>query len=180
MNLGKKIAIGIIGIIAIPLVLAIFLPSTYQVERSIDIGKSATEVFSYIRLLKNQDQYSVWAKRDPNMKKIFTGVDGTVGFISRWESQVKDVGVGEQEIKMINADALEMQTELRFYEPFEGTERSYMKVSSLDPKKSKVIWGFDGSMPYPFNLTLLFMNFEEMIGNDFEEGLSNLKSVLEK
>ncbi|TGL51493.1 polyketide cyclase [Leptospira kemamanensis] len=180
MNLGRKIAIGIIGIIAIPLVLAIFLPSSYQVERSIDIGKPANEVFAFIRLLKNQDQYSVWAKRDPEMKKIFQGEDGTVGFVSRWESQVKDVGVGEQEIKMINTDALEMQTELRFFEPFEGTERSYMKVSSLDPKKAKVIWGFDGSMPYPFNLMLLFMNFEEMIGNDFEEGLSNLKSVLEK
>lgn len=180
MSLGRKISIGIIGIIAIPLVLAIFLPSSYQVERSIDITKPADEVFSFIRLLRNQEKYSVWAKRDPNMKKIFQGEDGKVGFISRWESQVKDVGVGEQEIKMINVDSMEMQTELRFYEPFEGTERSYMKVSSLDTKKSKVIWGFDGTMPYPFNLMLLFMNFEELIGNDFEEGLSNLKAVLEK
>ncbi|XDD42437.1 SRPBCC family protein [Leptospira sp. WS60.C2] len=180
MSLGRKISIGIIGIIAIPLVLAIFLPSSYQVERSIDITKPADEVFSFIRLLRNQEKYSVWAKRDPNMKKTFQGEDGKVGFISRWESQVKDVGVGEQEIKMINVDSMEMQTELRFYEPFEGTERSYMKVSSLDTKKSKVIWGFDGTMPYPFNLMLLFMNFEELIGNDFEEGLSNLKAVLEK
>ncbi len=180
MSLGRKISIGIIGILSFPLVLAVFLPSSYQVERSIDITRPADEVFEFIRKLKNQDQYSVWAKRDPNMKKIFTGEDGTVGFVSRWESEVKDVGVGEQEIKMINADALEMQTELRFFEPFEGTDRSYQKVSSLDTKKSKVIWGFDGSMPYPFNLMLLFMNFEEMIGKDFEEGLSNLKAVLEK
>lgn len=180
MTLGKKISIGIIGIIAIPLVVAIFLPTGYQVERSIDINKSAQDVFSYIRMLKNQDQYSVWAKKDPNMKKIYKGQDGTVGFISRWESLEKDVGTGEQEIKMINVDALEMETELRFFEPFEGTERSYMKVSSLDQKKSKVIWGFDGSIPYPSNLMLLFMNFEEMIGKDFEEGLSNLKVVLEK
>lgn len=180
MTIGRKISIGIIGIIAIPLVVALFLPSQYQVERSIDIAKPASDVFAYIRLLKNQDQYSVWAKKDPNMKKIYTGQDGTVGFISRWESLDKEVGIGEQEIKMINVDALEMETELRFFEPFEGTERSYMKVSSLDQKKSKVIWGFDGSMPYPSNLMLVFMNFEEMIGKDFEEGLSNLKVVLEK
>ncbi|XDD53875.1 SRPBCC family protein [Leptospira sp. WS4.C2] len=180
MTIGRKISIGIIGIIAIPLVVALFLPSQYQVERSIDITKPASDVFVYIRLLKNQDQYSVWAKKDPNMKKIYTGQDGTVGFISRWESLDKEVGIGEQEIKMINVDALEMETELRFFEPFEGTERSYMKVSSLDQKKSKVIWGFDGSMPYPSNLMLVFMNFEEMIGKDFEEGLSNLKVVLEK
>ncbi|EKJ86823.1 polyketide cyclase/dehydrase/lipid transport protein [Leptospira meyeri] len=180
MTLGRKISIGIIGIIAIPLIVALFLPTGYQVERSIDINKPASDVFAYIRMLKNQDNYSVWAKKDPSMKKIYTGQDGAVGFISRWESLDKEVGNGEQEIKMINADALEMQTELRFIEPFEGTERSYMKVSSLDQKKSKVIWGFDGSMPYPSNLICLFMNFEELIGKDFEEGLSNLKVVLEK
>ncbi|MBM9548661.1 SRPBCC family protein [Leptospira sp. 201903074] len=180
MTLGRKISIGIIGIIAIPLVVALFLPTQYQVERSIDINKQASDVFAFIRMLKNQDQYSVWAKKDPSMKKIYTGQDGAVGFISRWESLDKEVGIGEQEIKMINVDALEMETELRFFEPFEGTERSYMKVSSLDQKKSKVIWGFDGSMPYPSNLMLVFMNFEEMIGKDFEEGLSNLKVVLEK
>ncbi|TGL38968.1 SRPBCC family protein [Leptospira perdikensis] len=180
MTLGRKITIGIIGIIAIPLIVALFLPTQYQVERSIDISKPASDVFEYIRMLKNQDQYSVWAKKDPNMKKIYTGQDGTVGFISRWESSDKEVGTGEQEIKMINVDALEMQTELRFIEPMEATEKSYMKVSSLDQKKSKVIWGFEGSIPYPSNIICLFMDFQELIGKDFEEGLSNLKVVLEK
>ncbi|MCW7468745.1 SRPBCC family protein [Leptospira kanakyensis] len=180
MTLGKKISIGIIGLIAIPLIVALFLPTGYQVERTIDIAKPASDVFDYIRMLKNQDQYSVWAKKDPSMKKIYTGVDGSVGFISRWESMDNEVGTGEQEIKMINVDALEMQTELRFIEPMEATEKSYMKVSSLDQKKSKVIWGFEGSIPYPSNLICLFMNFEELIGKDFEEGLSNLKVVLEK
>ncbi|MBM9592509.1 SRPBCC family protein [Leptospira sp. 201903075] len=180
MTLGKKISIGIIGIIAVPLIVALFLPTHYQVERSIDIAKPASDVFAYIRMLKNQDQYSVWAKKDTNMKRIFTGQDGSVGFISRWESLDSEVGTGEQEIKMVNADTLEMETELRFLEPMEATERSYMKVSSLDQKKSKVIWGFDGSVPYPSNLICLFMDFQELIGKDFEEGLSNLKVVLEK
>lgn len=98
MTLGRKISIGIIGVIAIPLIVALFLPTQYQVERSIDIGKPASDVFAYIRMLKNQEQYSVWAKKDPNMKKIYTGQDGTVGFVSRWESLDKEVGTGEQEI----------------------------------------------------------------------------------
>ncbi|PJZ47238.1 SRPBCC family protein [Leptospira brenneri] len=180
MTLGRKISIGLIGLVAIPLIVALFLPTQYQVERTIDINKPASEVFDFIRMLKNQDKYSVWAKKDPNMKRIFTGQDGNIGFISRWESSDQEVGTGEQEIKMVNADALEMQTELRFIEPMEATERSYMKVSSLDQKKSKVIWGFDGSIPYPSNLICLFMNFDELIGKDFEEGLSNLKVVLER
>lgn len=38
----------------------------------------------------------------------------------------------------------------------------------------------DSSMPYPFNLMLLFMDMEEMIGNDLQTGLENLKLVLEQ
>ena len=39
---------------------------------------------------------------------------------------------------------------------------------------------FDGKMNYPMNLMLLFMNMDKMIGKDFESGLKNLKTILEK
>ena len=42
-----------------------------------------------------------------------------------------------------------------------------------------VKWGFNGKMAYPMNLMLLFMNMEKMLGSDLEEGLANLKVVLE-
>ena len=36
---------------------------------------------------------------DPNIKTDFRGTDGTVGFISAWDSNnIKNVGKGEQEI----------------------------------------------------------------------------------
>jgi len=35
-------------------------------------------------------------------------------------------------------------------------------------------------MKYPINLFLLAMNMEGMVGNDFENGLNNLKTVLKK
>jgi len=34
-------------------------------------------------------------------------------------------------------------------------------------------------MPYPMNAMMLFMNMEESIGNDFEQGLLNLKRLVE-
>jgi len=36
-----------------------------------------------------------------------------------------------------------------------------------------------GHMNYPMNLMLLFMDMEQMIGKDFDQGLANLKTVLE-
>jgi hypothetical protein len=43
-----------------------------------------------------------------------------------------------------------------------------------------VKWGFDGKMNYPMNLMLLFMDFDAMLGKDMEQGLSNLKMIVEK
>src|SRR5690606_7302599 len=101
MKIVKKILIVLAIIIAIPLIIALFVKKDYAVQREVTIDKPKQEVFDYIKYLKNQDNYSKWNKIDPEMKKSYKGTDGTVGFISRWESNKKEVGWGEQEIKKI-------------------------------------------------------------------------------
>jgi hypothetical protein len=175
-----KYILGIIvAIVILILIVAAFVPKDYAVERQTTINKPVGEVFDYVKYLKNQDNYSVWAKMDTTMKKTFSGTDGRVGFISAWESQVPDVGKGEQEIMKIT-DGKRLDFELRFIEPFEATDNAYMITTALDSSSTKVVWGFDGSMDYPMNIMLLMMNMEEMLGNDLEKGLANLKDVLEE
>tara|TARA_R100000935_G_C2797148_1_gene148707 strand:- start:315 stop:848 length:534 start_codon:yes stop_codon:yes gene_type:complete len=174
----KKILIILLVLIAIPLVVALFLPKDYSVEREIIINKPKQEVFEYVKYLKNQDNYSKWASMDPNMKKTYKGTDGTVGFVSAWESENDDVGSGEQEILKIE-EGERIDFELRFIEPFESTSPAFMTTESVAENQTKVTWGFSGHMNYPMNLMMLFMDFEKMIGDDLESGLSNLKSELE-
>lgn len=179
MSLLKKILLAVVIIIAIPLIVALFTKKDYEVERQIVIEQPKEEVFDYVKYLKNQDDYSKWANMDPNMKKSYRGTDGEVGFVSAWESDNPDVGKGEQEIVGIN-EGERIDYELRFFEPFESKEPAYMTTESLGPDQTRVTWGFNGHMDYPMNLMLLFMDFEEMIGNDLETGLKNLKMELEK
>lgn len=174
----KKILIIVLVIIAIPLVVALFLPKDYSVEREIIINKPKQEVFEYVKYLKNQDNYSKWASMDPNMKKTYRGADGTVGFVSAWESEKDDVGSGEQEIIKIE-EGERIDFELRFIEPFESTSPAFMTTESVAENQTKVKWGFSGHMNYPMNIMMLFMDFEKMIGDDLESGLSNLKSEME-
>ena len=174
----KKILIIVLVIIAIPLVVALFLPKDYSVEREIIINKPKQEVFEYVKYLKNQDNYSKWATMDPNMKKTYNGTDGTVGFVSAWESENDDVGSGEQEIIKIE-EGERIDFELRFKEPFESTSPAFMTTESVAENQTKVTWGFSGHMDYPMNIMMLFMDFEKMIGDDLESGLSNLKSEME-
>ncbi|MCB1178296.1 MAG: SRPBCC family protein [Leptospiraceae bacterium] len=174
-----KILLIVLGvIIAIPLILAIFIKKDYSVEREIIISKPKAEVFNYIKLLKNQENFSKWAKMDPYMTREYRGVDGEVGFISAWQSKNPDVGKGEQEIIKIE-DGSRVDYELRFIEPFTAKDKAYMITEMVDENSTKVKWGFNGHMNYPGNLMLLFMDFEKMIGGDFDEGLNNLKSILE-
>lgn len=178
MKIIKYLLIALVVFISLPLIIALFTKKEYAVESTVTINQSKTKVFNYIKYLKNQDNYSVWAMRDPNMKKTFTGDDATLGFISRWESTLDDVGVGEQEILQV-IDGERIDFELRFYVPFESTEKAFMSTEALAKNKTKVVWGFNGKMDYPMNLMLLFMDFEAMIGKDLQQGLNNLKSKME-
>lgn len=179
MKMLKTILFTILGIVALALIAALFIKKEYAVEKEITINKPKAEVFEYIKLLKNQNNYSAWAKLDPNMKKEYKGTDGTVGFVSAWDSENGDAGKGEQEIKKI-ADGERIDYELRFIEPIKSTDIAYMTTQSIDSTHTKVKWGFQGKMVYPTNLMLAFMNINEMIGKDLTDGLTNLKSILEK
>jgi hypothetical protein len=178
MKILKYILIVVAILIVIPLVVALFVKKEYRVERVVVINQPKDVVYDYVKLLKNQNEFSKWANMDPNMDKSFTGTDGTVGFVSAWESKDKHVGKGEQEIIKITDDRIDY--ELRFLEPMESTESAYLTFQKLSDNQTQVLWGFNGKMSYPSNIMFLFMNFEKMIGDDLATGLSNLKAILEK
>ena len=179
MKIIKKIFITLGIIFAMVLIVALFLKKDYTIEKEIVINKPKAEVFEYIKLIKNQDNYSKWNKLDPNMKKSYKGTDGTVGFVSAWESNNEQVGSGEQEILKI-AEGEKIEMKLRFKIPFETENDAYMISENAATNQTKVKWGFHGSFPYPFNIMKLFINMEKAVGSDLEEGLNNLKTILEK
>ena len=175
----KKISLLIASIIAIPFIIALFMKTDYSVEQNITINATNAEVFDYIKLLKNQDNFSKWAMMDPNMKKSYQGVDGTVGFVSAWDSENEEVGKGEQEIIKIS-EGKRIDFELRFLSPFEATSPAYMITTAISENTTNVAWGFQGHIDYPMNIMFLFMNFEQVIGDDLQTGLNNLKVIIEK
>lgn len=168
----------LLGIIGVLIILAFLVPKSYEVNRSVIINKSLPEVFAYLKFVKNQDNWSPWKKKDPNMKQESIGTDGEVGFISKWEGN-KQVGTGEQEINYIEHNK-HIKTQLRFLKPWKSTSDAYIKVTELEANQTNVTWGFTGNNPVPMNIFMLFFNFEKAVGKDFEEGLSSLKELLEK
>jgi len=179
MNLFLSIFFGFVGLIILLLIIAAFAKKNYSVTSEITIQKTSQVVFDYLKLLKNQDNFSKWALMDPNMTKEFRGTDGTVGFVSAWESKEKNVGKGEQEIRKIK-EGEQIDFEIRFIKPFAGVAQAYLATDSLSDQVTLVKWGFTSKMAYPMNLMLLVMKMEKMIENDLQTGLQNLKKLLEK
>lgn len=168
----------ILGLIAALLLVGLVISKDIKSTKEIIINKPVSEVFNYIKYLKNQQNYSKWATLDPNIKNEFSGTDGKPGFVNHWMGN-KKVGEGEQEITGI-VEGKELQTDLRFIKPFKSFAKAKMTTEAVDTNSTKVTWGFESKMNYPMNIMKLFMNMSEMVGKDFSIGLSNLKALMEK
>lgn len=178
MKVLKGILLVIVVLIVIALLAALFVRKEYSVEREVLISRPRQEVFDYVKYLKNQDAYSKWNQLEPDMKKTYRGTDGTVGFVYAWEGD-GEAGKGEQEIKNI-VDGERIDCEVRFEKPMESTAPIYMLTEEVGANQTKVKWGFKGVMPYPMNLMIPIMGIEDLIGDDLQIGLNNLKLLLEK
>ncbi|MCL2918548.1 SRPBCC family protein [Shewanella litorisediminis] len=175
----KKFLILMLLLIAAPFIAALFIKSDYEVSVSRTIDRPVDEVFDYIRLLKHQDEFSVWARMDPNMQQHFTGTDGEPGFVSAWESSNPQVGKGEQEI-MAMVPGKRIDYALRFIEPFASNDKAYLITEPIEDGSTLVTWGFVGHMAYPMNLLIPLMDVESLILKDLDSGLANLKQILER
>ncbi|MCC6373157.1 MAG: SRPBCC family protein [Bacteroidia bacterium] len=167
----------LLALIAILLISAALMNKNMSIRKTISINKPAAEVYNYLKLTKNQDNFSVWNMADPNMKKDYMGTDGTVGFKYSWDSTNKNVGAGEQEIKSLSENK-SIDYEIRFTRPMKNVANGGFVLESKSPNETSVSWCFNGPMIFPMNL--MKSMFEKMLGKDLESGLNNLKGILEK
>ncbi|MDD4992033.1 MAG: SRPBCC family protein [Paludibacter sp.] len=170
--------IVIVLFVAAILIAALFAGKEMNIERSVIIEKPLSEVFNYLKFVRNQDNFSVWNMTDPNMNKNYKGTDGEVGYIYSWDSPTnKNVGAGEQEVLSIE-EGKNIQYEVRFSRPMKNVAKSGFVIDKVSENQTRVLWGFYSPAKFPMNVMKGMM--EKMLGKDIEKSLDNLKSVLEK
>jgi uncharacterized protein YndB with AHSA1/START domain len=169
----------ILTIIALPFIIAIFMSAPFSIVNEVIVNKPKQQVFDYLKTLRNQEQYSKWVMTDPNMRKKFTGTDGTVGFIYAWNSDNKQVGQGEQEIiKLIDGEMIE--NEIRFLKPFNGISYAIFQTVMVTPEQTHVKWTFSGTKKYSMKVMHLLFNLDKILSKDMQTSLNTLKANLEK
>ena len=176
MKLLKILLYILLGGAALVVLLGLFAKKDYHIERSIEIDASKAMVYEYARYFKNFEQWSPWSAYDPNLKQVIEGTDGALGATYKWSGNDK-VGVGEQTITAISPDRIDM--EIRFQKPWESTSPVFLSFEDAPEGKTKVNWGFDMHVDFPWNGMAMFTNVDAGVGKDYERGLETLKKNCE-
>ncbi len=166
----------LLALVTAILLVAALMPKAFALSAEIIIDRPSGDVFNYVKHLKNQEKYSVWVMADPNIKIDYKGTDGTVGFISSWTSENKNVGVGAQEITAIK-EGERYDVEIRFEKPFKATNPAYTTTVPIDNNRTKIITTFMGNNPFPMNLMIPII--KKMLLKDMNQNFVNLKKILE-
>ena len=179
MKILKRIGFVLLFVLSMILIAGLFIKQDYTIAREITINKPNDSIFDYIKYLKNQDNYSVWNRKDPKSIKNYSGQDASVGFQSSWDSQDPNIGAGTQEIvKIVDNKRLDM--EIRFKRPMTSIATAFMQTDKISDTKTKVIWSFSGKFDYPVNAIMPIIGVKKMLGNDMQKSLDDLKVLLEK
>ena len=119
MRFLKRLVIGLALLAAAFATVVALQPDDYRLTRQIAIAAPAATIFPYVNDLRQWDEWSPWAKVDPNAKISFEGPLAGPGAMFHWSGNDK-VGAGTMTIIESNSPSL-IHMNLEFFRPMEGT-----------------------------------------------------------
>ncbi len=171
--LGLLIVAALGGVIA----LASLKPNVFSVSRSAVIEAPAESVFARLVDFHEWSAWSPWAKRDPSATTSFEGPESGVGASMAWSGNRK-VGAGKMTILECVKDEL-LRLKLDFERPMRATNAASFELKP-EGDATRVVWSMKGKNDFQAKLFSLFVNCEKLVGGDFEQGLANLKALVEE
>ncbi len=167
---------GAVVLIIVVAIVAAMRPDSFRVARSQHIDAAPTVVFPLIDDLQNWRRWSPYERKDPAMKRRFSGSQAGVGAACAWQG---DRNVGEGSMRIVeSAPPAQVVIQLDFVKPFRGHNRAAFSLQPVGGR-TEVTGALSGPSAYLTRLIGLFIAMDRMIGNDFEAGLANLKVLAE-
>jgi hypothetical protein len=172
----KKVGTGL-GIVLVALIVTIFFqPDQFAVSRQILVDASADRIFPYVDDFHHWTNWSPWEQMDPSMQRIYEGSSSGEGAVYSWSGN-DQVGSGTMTITKSQAPNL-IQIDLFFKMPMEA--RNFTEFTfQPDGIRTLVTWRMTGQNSFLGKAFHLFVDFDKMVGADFEKGLAQLKAISE-
>ena len=151
-------------------------PSDFRITRSATISAPAPAVFAQVNELHKWEAWSPWAKLDPAARNSYEGPSAGTGAVFRWAGNNK-VGAGSMTITESRPYEL-IRFKLEFLKPFKATNTAEF-IFKPEGKQTTVTWSMYGKNNFISRAVGLFMDCDKMVGGQFEQGLAQMKSMVE-
>ncbi len=134
---------------------------------------------------RNWVLWSPYEKGDPDMKRtygnesapIYMGINSTY----EWAGDGK-VGEGRMriaEVKLLK-DETDILIKLDFINPFQAQNDATFKFVATSPTVTQVTWTMSGPVTFFPKIIHVLFDMDKMIGDQFQQGLNDLKALAEK
>ncbi len=175
MKFLKKLLLGLLALVAVLLVIAVFLPSKYHVQRRIVIQARPETIFPWVNNLHKWPDWTAWTKeRDPTLAFSYEGPEEGTGAISKWDG--KKTGNG-----MMTITESDPKTGVKYDLSFENGKYKSVGGLRFEPNgdATQVTWMDDGELGANPVGRYFGLTMDHMIGPDFDQGLKKLKQKVE-
>jgi len=176
VSMFKKILLVLALLLVVLVVVIAMRPSEFRISRKGSVAAPPSAVFAQVNEFRKWNEWSPWAKLDPEAKYTFEGPSGGVGAKFSWTGNNK-VGVGSNEI-VESVPNERVRIKLVFEKPMKATSEALFE---LEPEGAGtgVTWTMTGKNDFLGKAFGLFVDVDAMVGGDFERGLANLKEAVE-
>jgi len=168
---------AVAAVIAIFLVVVALQPADFKVERSATMRAPAPAAFAQVNDLQNWRAWSPWEKIDPALKRQYGGPKAGNGAIYAWQGN-NDVGEGRMTITESRPGEL-VRLKLEFFQPFAATNTAEFSFKPAG-EGTAVTWSMSGRNDFLAKAICLFVDMDKMVGGMFEQGLAQMKTVVER
>jgi hypothetical protein len=173
--LKKILLLLVVGIAGLAIYVAM-QPDHFRIERRATVNAPPQIVFNEVNDFRKWDDWSPWAKLDPNSRIAFEGPQGGQGAVFKWSGNEK---VGEGKMTLVESKPGELvRIEVEFVKPFEGSSTSEFTFKP-QPDGTEVVWASYGPMNFISKAICLVMNMEKTLGPEMEKGLAQMKVLAE-
>lgn len=170
----------LLGFAALIALLAGFIasrPGQFRITRRIAIAAPVELAFAQVNDLHLWQEMSPYVKADPDAQYTFAGPRAGVGASLAWTGN-KDLGEGRLTVTESQPNEL-VRMRLEFFKPFTATNTAEFTFAGIGGE-TEASWSMYGKSKFMCKAFGLFLNMDKMIGDQFEEGLAQMKANAER
>lgn len=151
-------------------------PSTVSYARSVRINVPPERIIPLINDFRQWTAWSPWEKKDPGLKRTYSGNASGVGAAYAWEGN-RQVGSGRMEI--VESTPRRVRIKLDFIAPFKTNNIAEFTFTPQGDA-TNVHWAMTGPNLFMGKVMSIFIDFDKLIGKDFESGLAAMRAAAER